>query len=49
MSEAFLASDATLARDPSEAPGPRRLRVTPKVAIAFAVIGLYVIAALFAR
>jgi peptide/nickel transport system permease protein len=48
MSES-LASDAVLARNPGEAPAPRRLRVTSKVAIAFAVIGLYVIAALFAR
>lgn len=49
MSEASLSSDSAPARNPGVAPAPRGPRVTPMVAIAFTVIGLYVIAALFAR
>jgi peptide/nickel transport system permease protein len=49
MSNASPSPDVVLSPNPGATSAPRRLRFTAAVAIAFAVIGLYVIAALFAR
>jgi peptide/nickel transport system permease protein len=48
MSDTSLSPDAVHDRPAGEGPPARRWRLTPAVAIAFAVIGLYVIAAIFA-